>query len=263
VVAFTACFDDGGAPDSGNVLCVAGFVSTDNEWSKFNRRWREYLRKYHVTEFHMKDFAHSVGQFAEWRGKETKRRRFLNGLIREIVLHAAVGISSTADLIAWREANKKYQLIESKLTPLSICGGDCVEDSLKWYEKTVPEYVRLKLFPRSWLVPAKKKEIKFVFDQGSKHWGTLVDRTKREYGVLPIPGKRQELPALQAADLYAYEHRIKMRQWRSGVSSSKEIEPRVPLVLISQHLYGESHRAHYHMFEHWGGRVPLRTNAKG
>jgi hypothetical protein len=258
MVTFSAYFDDGGTPDEGKFLFVAGFISTVGEWSRFNRRWWKHLDDYGIRDFHMKDFAQSKGQFEKWKGKELKRKKFLNGLIREIVMHAACGFSSGVDLSAWQTANAKYMLRESNITPYSLSGCDCVEASLDWCGKTVPEYVRMKLFPRSWLTPAKKKQVLFVFDQGSKHWGTLLNRLRREYGIVPIPGKREDLPALQAADLYAYEHRIKMRNWASGLSGFADASPRVPLTLISQHLHGESRRQHMHTLEHLCATVPPR-----
>ena len=62
-------------------LVVAGLVSTQEGWHEFERGWNRLLDIYGVSNLHMKDFAHSRGEFSEWKGDERKRKGFLSSLI--------------------------------------------------------------------------------------------------------------------------------------------------------------------------------------
>jgi hypothetical protein len=54
-------------------------------WLIFEQQWKDTLLNADLTgSFHMKEFAHSTGQFASWKGKEDKRR-LLFGRLMEII----------------------------------------------------------------------------------------------------------------------------------------------------------------------------------
>src|SRR2546426_5506340 len=83
----TAYFDEGGHASDPNLRYagMAGFVASSSEWHVFEERWRDTLAKAGLTDaFHMKDFAHSQGQFKTWRGKEDQRRALFAQLIQLI-----------------------------------------------------------------------------------------------------------------------------------------------------------------------------------
>lgn len=64
---------------------MAGFVAPIGVWKVFEQHWNDLLAKAGVSEsFHMKDFAHSQGQFRSWKGNEELRRIFFGRLL-EIV----------------------------------------------------------------------------------------------------------------------------------------------------------------------------------
>jgi len=69
---FTAYFDASGSPDEGKAIVVAGYVSTGEQWLEFDREWQSLLEQETVSQFHMRDFAHSLREFAEWKGDEPK-----------------------------------------------------------------------------------------------------------------------------------------------------------------------------------------------
>src|SRR6266699_697635 len=52
----------------GKTLVTVGVVATDKKWERFDKRWTLAMREFGVTELHMKDFAHSVGQYKNWKG---------------------------------------------------------------------------------------------------------------------------------------------------------------------------------------------------
>lgn len=64
---------------------MAGFVAPIGVWKVFEQHWNDLLAKAGVSEpFHMKDFAHSQGQFRSWKGNE-QLRRILFGRLLEII----------------------------------------------------------------------------------------------------------------------------------------------------------------------------------
>src|SRR5690242_8877879 len=105
---FTAYFDDGGTPDQGGFLVVSGYVASVKNWEQFDKHWRRLLAASDVTDFHMKEFSQSKGQFERWANQEAKRIRFLDSLIKEIALYASHSISCNVDLAAWNEANRNF-----------------------------------------------------------------------------------------------------------------------------------------------------------
>src|SRR5579859_5733495 len=74
--------DPSGKQKGAEVAAIVGYLSTYKRWVKFQRAWRDVLKKYGVKTFHMKFFAHRTGEFKGW--PEKKRRAFLSSLIAVI-----------------------------------------------------------------------------------------------------------------------------------------------------------------------------------
>ena len=69
---FTAYFDAGGAPDSTAIFTVADFVGQNQQWIEFDRNWKEVLERFNAPPLHMRHFAHSIEEFADRKGNESK-----------------------------------------------------------------------------------------------------------------------------------------------------------------------------------------------
>jgi len=82
----TAYFDGSGGKES-PVVVVAGFFAPSGAWLKLERDWKQCLAWHGLTELHMKNFAHSVDQYASWKGDEKRRKRLLGDLLRVIRDH--------------------------------------------------------------------------------------------------------------------------------------------------------------------------------
>src|SRR5260221_11941380 len=78
MAAFTAYFDESDTPQAS---VVAGVITEVEQLSHFEREWKGLLESEHLDYFHMKEFAHSKGQFEPWNGHEARRRNFLTCLI--------------------------------------------------------------------------------------------------------------------------------------------------------------------------------------
>lgn len=91
-------------------LVAAGLVSSQEGWIEFERAWNRLLDIYGVSHLHMKQFAHSRGEFSEWKGNEEKRRQFLASLID--IMERAVMHGRAIRIIPrdYNAVNKDYHL---------------------------------------------------------------------------------------------------------------------------------------------------------
>jgi hypothetical protein len=94
-----AAFDASGKAES-EVVVVAGFIASQNDWSDFSARWVERLKQDELEYFHMVDFAASRRQFAN--GGETMSNAANK---KEYSLNAYVLAARTcaADARRWQE----------------------------------------------------------------------------------------------------------------------------------------------------------------
>jgi len=76
----TGYFDESGIHDSAIVTTIGGFISTAEGWDKFNRDWLAVLNEFDISCFHMKHFAHFLGEFAKFKDNEGRRRELLSKL---------------------------------------------------------------------------------------------------------------------------------------------------------------------------------------
>src|ERR1700722_12564024 len=91
---YTAYYDDSGSPTDTLAVVVAGFVAEDAQWTGFERNWNDTLEQFGISLFHMKEFAHSRGEFSKWKdhqrieNQKRERETFLRQLVGHIILRA-------------------------------------------------------------------------------------------------------------------------------------------------------------------------------
>jgi hypothetical protein len=178
-------------------MMVAGYVSTIGAWESFDTNWRLALAKYGLPYFHMKEFAHFHGPFEGWEAKEGTRRNLLSDLARIIHNHVLFGIACGVKHGAFERVNQEYRLAEVFGCEYALCGRDCVAQASK----------------RLVGLGYEGQPIRYIFDDGDKGKGDLIDVLERDKKATPIfepslPGKRENHPGLtplQSADFAAYE----------------------------------------------------------
>ncbi len=138
----------------------------------------------------MREFTQSRGQFEGWRGKDTKRKKFIAQLISIIHRHLPEGFAGSVALGHWGEVNKRYMLAENGLRPYPLCGRSCVEQVYRWCDSHSYD----------------RNQVKFIFERGDRDGGMLRDRILKDYGI-KIEFEDKTSAALQAADLAAWELR--------------------------------------------------------
>jgi hypothetical protein len=220
----TGYFDASGGKEH-PIVIVAGYLSTVGKWKRFDTEWRKILKRkeFNVPYFHMNEFAHSTGAFADWKGNEQRRRRFIDALIGVIVRHCKAGFACGIKDEIWSLMDDKWPLTELYGCAFALAGRDCVNKTHFWAEQA-HNY--------------KRNEVRCVFEDGDKGKGHLIRAVEEANKPSPIfePGRpKPELdhpgtPALQAADFASWEL---LKAILSGKEHSPVEEYRVSLQKLS------------------------------
>ncbi len=189
------CYFDASYDSPATVTVVSGWVASTAAWERFDTDWRILLAQYEVPYFHMREFAHSVGPFAKWKGEENKRANFLRksvDIIRACALH---GFACLVEHVPFNSINAQYCLSEWVGTPYALAGRDCVAHANIWLRKD-----------------ARGLDVDYFFEAGDSDAGELQRVLLKDQQPAPkfAPGKSAVAGAvgttpLQAADFAAYE----------------------------------------------------------
>lgn len=174
---------------------MAGFVASDEQWERFERNWNETLKKFNVSLFHMKEFAHFRGDFAQFKYDPKRREWFLAQLLSHIKLRVRHSCGHAVMMDAFRNVSETYDFEQFRITPYSLAGRTCIASVSNWAKK--------------WSIA--ENQIRHVFEDGSKGKGTLALRAQADKKIAPIFKKKSESVPLQAADLFAYEMLLSTR----------------------------------------------------
>jgi len=185
---FTAYYDDSGTANDTLAVVVAGFVATDEQWTHFDRNWSDSLRQFGISHFHMREFAHSVGEFARFKQDKEERECFLRQLLSHIKLRVTHTVAHAVLMNDYRKVNKIYAL-DYAFPPYALAGRTCVARLNLWAEKRgIP-----------------KEQIRHIFEDGSAGKTELYESVLRDHQIKVTFKKKDEAIALQSADLFAYE----------------------------------------------------------
>lgn len=197
----TGYFDESYShPPKPEVYTVAGYVSEDRKWKKFDKQWRQALGDEGVDFFHMKDFAHQKKAFKDWPAE--KRKQYLgrlHGIIhRHVIADFAVSVV-VADYDEVITPNIRAGFGE----PHVFAAIGCMKLIALWAK-------RINL----------REHMLYVFEKGTIHdktvrrvFGAFDDTHSEHYRASGCAffDKRDLLP-LQAADILAYENMLEMRR---------------------------------------------------
>jgi hypothetical protein len=199
---FQAFFDAGGDPNDARirVLSMAGWVAPENRWRQLERAWIQVCKREGVNGLHMREFAHSTGEYAHWKGDEQRRARFLGDLAKVIHTYTNRDFSQTFFLDGYRAVDAQFEFHERVGHPYALCALRCISQVRDWMNKHPHD------------------DIMFVFEKGDAHQAELIDLLKRDEVDLWIDplfmekrwttaaGEIKTVPALECADFSAYEH---------------------------------------------------------
>lgn len=197
MLMLTAYFDEAGHPDDPALkyIALAGFVAPASEWEVFEHHWTATLRNARLNEpFHMKEFAHSTGQFTTWKGKEEKRRLLFGRLVEVIRNTRAMPIGAAVSLLDFRSLTPAQQ--SSFLDPYYVCFQTCVQGAGIEAIFERPEEKVAMVFSHHPEFSGRAAELWNAIKDSYEH-GNRMD----SYAV----SAPEEVVQLQAADLFAYE----------------------------------------------------------
>lgn len=214
---FTVYFDVSGHPDGTDVLSVAGFIANAGQWKRFEKKWKKVLADFGVSSLHMKDFAHSNGEFKSWKGNENRRRAFLSALICVIKERVRHSFAASVYLPDYRAIDAVSHIREVR-SPFAMAGCTAIQHVRNWaIEKGF-----------------SMDNILLVFEDGDADKANFFQAAVHDFGVNPVFMKKEQSSAFQAADLLAYEHlkaNLKVVP-NSGVYALEDL--RQPLQLLNR-----------------------------
>lgn len=208
MASFTAYFDASGHRDSGSVLFVSGFVSSNEKWLRFEAEWAALLHRYGIAPpFHMRQFAPAVGQYVTWKDDKARRERFLRAAIATIKRRTRKSFSSGVLLSDLRAVQQEYEVSESMRHPYALCGLTVIA--------RVGEWVRRRNIVGS---------LTLAFEDGDDGKGRLINVLERMKPRKNVPIRflsKTECRAFDAADFLAWEHNRLARDATSGLRTRR------------------------------------------
>jgi hypothetical protein len=178
---------------------MAGFVAPLGSWEVFDAGWKDLMHNAGLREaFHMKDFAHSQGQFREWRENEPLRRALFSSAMKLIVETGATPIGALVSLSGFRSLTQTQQ--KSFLDPYylvfqTVTRGAAIEAV---FEDDPEEKVAM--------IYSNHPEYGTDAGRAEQLWHAI--KKHYEHGNRMASYKSAspcDVSALQAADIFAYE----------------------------------------------------------
>jgi hypothetical protein len=189
VTPYALYLDVAGHPSDQPILAAGGFLATESQWLAFEPVWKEALKDNGLPEtFHMTDFE------AKYKNNP-HHWDILKNLIDVISQHTLASFSNTVSMEGYRRINNKYPFEEVFGRPYGIAASSAARLVHHWQIST-----------------GHKGPLLFFVEQGTFHHGDMIECFLRDGLPAPIPVPK-ELPAAQAADLYAWE-----RAWYNNTS---------------------------------------------
>jgi hypothetical protein len=193
-MSFTAYFDASGTP-SDSVLTMAGYVSDERKWGKFEQAWQTILAGEGVSQFHMNECVGSHGEYKGWTPE--RRNRFINDLSECALKYTNKRFSASVVIADFNRADAEFEIHERLGYPYTLCGVSCIGHVLSWaHNRRVTE------------------QVNYFFEDGDKHKGDFERACRERFGrkpITPIFQKKKDALAFQAADLAAWKTRHPIR----------------------------------------------------
>jgi hypothetical protein len=244
-----AYFDESGTHANSPVMCVAGYLFTEEQALHLDREWAETLTEFGLSCFHMADCAHGVKEFSNLDGKKrTELVIRLVGIIkRRMEIGIAVSISETdfgrIDAPNWERGG-----------PYALAALQVLAAVVSWADKY-----------------SYTGKISYFFEAGHKHQSLtnnainlLRERDQKRganylrYHSHTFAGKT-DLRPLQAADLLAYEWQKELRRINIPPrrrTTRRSLDSLLKRTHITQHLTASDlHEAFSKGFESIMGRM--------
>lgn len=182
-----------------HIFTVAGYVATDEQWAAFEDEWQRALDESGITHLHMKHFAHSRGEFLDWKGDEPRRARFMERLTGTITHHGLEDFSVSLNMEHYREIDKHFRMTES-LGAYAMIATATMANIDKWHGRYRQADSLLFLLEKGDAQQDSVRKLGMRTGLASGPEPIFISKQWNENGL-----ERYCLP-MQASDLLAYEH---------------------------------------------------------
>lgn len=178
---------------------MAGFVAPLGSWEVFDAGWKDLMHNAGLREpFHMKDFAHSQGQFRQWRENEPLRRALFGSAMKLIVETGATPIGALVSLSGFRsltQAQQKSFLDPYYLVFQTVTRGAAIEAVFE--DDPEEKVAMIYLHHPEYGTDAGRAEQLWHAIKGHYEHGNRMASYKS--------ASPSDVSPLQAADIFAYE----------------------------------------------------------
>lgn len=217
-VQLVGYFDESGHSAGTDFFALAAFVAEDTDWVAFDSMWRDALREAGAPYLHMREFAHSLGPFSGWA--EARRRGLLAGCITAINSVPATAVGATMSTACFAALPEEAR--SALRDPFYCCFQEVVRGVAVAACLTPPGNRVSMVFSRQDEFGSSAQQL----------WNVMAETIDVKHRMGPLSfNDMREVPALQAADLLAYElrHHYHLRRVRSTAAA------RWPFVQIVRH----------------------------
>lgn len=187
-------FDESGHSSGTEFFALAAFVSDELEWAQFDKQWRSALEQNGAPYLHMREFAHFRGPFTGW--SEDRRRSLLGECVTAINSVNAIAVGAAMSVEDFNTLDHEGQ---SRMQDPFFCCFQEVVRGVALNAVFEPED------HKAHMVFSQQDEFR---SKAMKLWNAIVHDSdvRTRMGSLKFRNMR-DVPALQAADLLAYEFR--------------------------------------------------------
>jgi hypothetical protein len=217
MIVFNAYFDASGSSKnklSSATLYVSGFVSTENQWGKFEVEWPKLLTKHGIiAPFHMTDFEDPNGPYSDW--SQDERDDFLLEALALINRRTAKPISFGVVVKDLERVYKEFDVpVQEQYLPYAFCGREVMIEVAQW----ILNRERKGRF-------AETDRIGIVFEYGDDGADQLAHIALYDFKYALTFLTKDQADEFQACDLLAWEHRTR-HTWRLEALKGRPVKPR-------------------------------------
>jgi hypothetical protein len=211
VALISGNFDDSQVP--GDLWTVGGYVGYAQQWDYFAQLWTETLNRHDVPYFHMREMADPSGPFAKWwppQEHADEVAEYFKGLVAAITKSGLYMAVSTVWISDLERFNRETGV---GLEPYPLAAHACLALIAEKYDD--PTYPITAVFDRVEKVDSKLRTARSYLAGDTFIYSGLCDHIATTW--LPTPTTSRTVPALQAADLIAWEVRKAhwgMKEWQ-------------------------------------------------
>jgi hypothetical protein len=138
IAMFKAYVDQAGTDDDSRFMGIGGLIGDTDKWAEFEIEWRRILADFGFKYSHMKEYAHSTGEFKKWKSKtkefEPQRQRFMCELC-DCITKSAVYSFGAIITKSHYENFVPEKLRQDMGTPYAFLGRYCMARVGVWAQK--------------------------------------------------------------------------------------------------------------------------------